>query len=132
MRAYTRTEHDEQVTFFTWLQYVTINGLPLRRYVFAIPNGGHRHAVVAAKLKAEGVTPGVPDIFVRVPSGQYHGLQIEAKAIGGKPTEHQLEQIRACHEMQYQALVAQGFDEMRLVTVQYLTQSWRVTERWRG
>ncbi len=29
-----------------------------------IPNGGHRHKAVAAKLKAQGVKPGVPDNFI--------------------------------------------------------------------
>lgn len=32
--------------------------------VFAIPNGGVRNAVTAMKLRAEGVRPGVPDLFV--------------------------------------------------------------------
>lgn len=31
---------------------------------FAIPNGGKRHAKVAADIKAEGAVAGVPDIFV--------------------------------------------------------------------
>lgn len=29
-----------------------------------VPNGGHRHPAVAAKLKWLGVKPGVPDIFI--------------------------------------------------------------------
>lgn len=31
---------------------------------FHCPNGGHRHPVVAAKLKAQGVKPGVPDVCI--------------------------------------------------------------------
>lgn len=133
MRAWTPSEHDEQSLFFDWLEFVTINGKPLRRFCFAVPNGGHRRLGVAGKLKAEGVTPGVPDVFVRVPSGPWHGLQIETKRVDGKkPSAAQLDQIQACHEMDYQCVVAYGFDEMRLVTKQYLTQSWRVLDRWRG
>lgn len=132
LRRTTISEHDEQVLYFDWLQWVTINGLPLRRYCFAVPNGGHRRSSVAGKLKAEGVTPGVPDVFIRVPSGTWHGMQIEAKRMGGKPTGMQLDQIEACREMQYWAVVAEGFDEMRRSTVQYLTQSWRVLDRWHG
>ena len=32
--------------------------------VFAIPNGGARHPAVALRMRAEGVRPGVPDLFV--------------------------------------------------------------------
>lgn len=131
-RVLEPSEHDEQALYFDWVAVVSINGLPLRRYVFAVPNGGHRNPVVAAKLRAEGVTPGVPDVFVRVPSGQYHGMQLEAKRKGGKPSPAQLEQIDACREMGYYAVVAEGFDDMRQVTKQYLMQSWRVLDRWRG
>lgn len=132
MRRLVPSEHDEQTTYFAWLEYVTINGLPLRRYVFAVPNGGHRNPVVAARLKAEGVTAGVPDLFVRVPAGKFHGMQLEAKRKGGRTTPEQLEQLEACREMGYYAVVAEGFDDMRLVTTQYLMQSWRVLDRWRG
>lgn len=131
-KLYRPTEHDEQVLYFSWLQFVTINAKPLRRYAFAIPNGGLRRPGVAGKLKAEGVTPGVPDVMIRVPSGPWHGMQIEAKRMGEKPSALQLDQIEACKEMNYWAVVAQGFDEMRRVTVSYLTLSWRVTDRWRG
>lgn len=53
------SEHIEQVNFVKWfrLQYPSI-------MIFAIPNGGARHAIVGAKLKAEGVLAGVPDLFV--------------------------------------------------------------------
>jgi hypothetical protein len=58
------SEEQEQILFFEWLQFVTIDGEPLRPYVYAVPNGGHRNRAVAGKLKAAGVTPGVPDISV--------------------------------------------------------------------
>lgn len=53
------SEHAEQVAFVKWfrLQYPKV-------MIFAIPNGGARHAIVGAKLKAEGVLPGVPDLCV--------------------------------------------------------------------
>lgn len=56
---------------------------------FAIPNGGHRHIKVAAKLKAEGVMAGVWDVFVAVPSAKYGGLFIELKNGRNKLTKKQ-------------------------------------------
>lgn len=38
--------------------------LPADAAWFHPPNGGHRHPVVAAKLKAQGVKPGVPDVVI--------------------------------------------------------------------
>lgn len=55
------------------------------KYMFAIPNGGQRTPIAGAKLKAEGVKPGVPDILLplrRKDDWWYSGLFIEMK----KPT----------------------------------------------
>lgn len=57
-------EHNIQVACVRWfnLQYPQYRGL-----LFACPNGGNRNLVTAAKLKAEGVTPGVADLLLLVP-----------------------------------------------------------------
>lgn len=58
-----------------------------------VPNGGKRNAVVGAKLKAEGVKRGVPDVLIfdgfRTESATYSGLAIELKAGRNKPTPEQ-------------------------------------------
>jgi hypothetical protein len=56
---------------------------PFLNNIFHIPNGGWRAPREATILKAMGVEPGVPDIFVAVPKGQYAGLWIEFKSIKG-------------------------------------------------
>jgi len=43
---------------------------------FAVPNGGQRNKIVAAKLKAEGVKAGVPDICV-IHDGQVYFLEVK-------------------------------------------------------
>jgi hypothetical protein len=70
-------EHDFQASVF---DYVDKTLPALRPYMFAIPNGGHRHIAVAKKMKAEGVTPGIFDIFISIPNLIAHGLYIECKA----------------------------------------------------
>ena len=67
------TEHHEQAELVKWFR---------RKYgpirIFAIPNGGFRSRATAGRLKAEGVSPGVPDLFV--PAWQ---LWIEMKRLRG-------------------------------------------------
>lgn len=53
-----RTEHEEQRELVQWFR----RSFSVR--IFAIPNGGLRSKVTAMKLKVEGVTAGVPDLFV--------------------------------------------------------------------
>lgn len=51
------TEHEEQRSFVSlWRR----SGLPR---IFAIPNGEARGIAAATRLKAEGVSPGVPDLY---------------------------------------------------------------------
>jgi hypothetical protein len=135
LRALSSTrplEGAEQALYFQWLEYVRIGGEPARPHFFAVPNGGSRHRIEAARMKAQGVTPGVADIFGAVPAGDYHGLVIEMKRLGEKATELQLEQLDHRRRMGYRAVVVQGFDEARRITVQYLAHGWVVVDRWVG
>lgn len=74
------TEHAHQRAFFGWLSHMVLTGrYPLARMAFAVPNGGKRDAITAARLKAEGVKSGVPDIFFPCKSAAYIGLALEMK-----------------------------------------------------
>jgi len=83
-------EHDEQVAFFNALGLET-KFRPELKWIHAVPNGGHRSKATAGKLKAEGVTPGVSDIFVPLPANGFHGLYIEMKAGKNTLTKEQKE-----------------------------------------
>ena len=54
-----KTEHEEQREFVQWVRQT----FPTVR-IFAIPNGGQRSRTTGAKLKAEGVSAGVPDLYI--------------------------------------------------------------------
>jgi hypothetical protein len=97
------TEHQEQAALFKWaaLQQGT---LPVLRYLYAIPNGGKRNIAVAAKLKAEGVKPGVPDLALDVAARGFHGLRIEMKRVNASPSDVSEEQ-RDWHKF----LTSQGY-----------------------
>lgn len=53
------TEHEEQRELVKWFRQ-TFDGVR----IFAIPNGGARSITTAARLKVEGVSAGVPDLYV--------------------------------------------------------------------
>lgn len=67
-----RTEHVEQREFVQWVRQWT------PYLVLAIANGGKRGKAEAMRLKAEGVTAGVPDLQI-----PFFNLWIEMKAGGG-------------------------------------------------
>jgi len=46
---------------------------------WAVPNGGLRDIRTAVRLKAEGVTRGVPDLCFVLDSGRFCGLELKAK-----------------------------------------------------
>lgn len=68
------------------------------RWLHAIPNGGsrggdkHGAAIVGARMKAEGVKRGVPDIFLPLPLNGKCGLYIELKRANGKQSNLTAEQ----------------------------------------
>lgn len=84
------SEHLSQKAFFDWAALQRFEGIEL---MHAIPNGGQRHGAVAAKLKAEGVKPGVLDVSWPVARGGFVGLAIEFKYGDGNPTKEQRERI---------------------------------------
>ena len=84
------SEHQIQAAFFARVAYMA-GKYPEVKALFAVPNGGMRHKLVAIKLKREGVMAGVPDVCLPVPRGKYAGLWIEFKAEKGRVTETQAE-----------------------------------------
>jgi hypothetical protein len=71
-------ESKSQRDFFKWLKCYPA----IRDMSFAIPNGGKRNAFLGKLMQLEGMTAGVPDIFVAIPINGWHGLFIEMKEIG--------------------------------------------------
>ena len=120
-------ESIEQQKLFTWwrLEGCKTYGLP-GCLLFAIPNGGRRDAVTGARLKAEGVHPGIPDIFLAVSDQLHHGLFIELKrpkrpgVRAGSPSKAQREVMQALTARGYCCRVAYGAAEARKVIEWYM------------
>lgn len=101
--------------------------LPELRNLFAIPNGGSRgdsvksRVITGARLKAEGVKAGVPDIYLAVARNGYHGLYIELKRVkGGRLEDDQIRWLNSLNAQGYRAVVCFGWNDARDVICRYL------------
>ena len=112
-------EAEHQAALFRWAALVSLR-LPELRLLFAVPNGGHRHRAVAARLKDEGVKAGVPDVALMVPRGHYHGLWLELKAGKNRPTPQQKWWLDELARQGYRTEVCHGFDEAKAAIESYL------------
>lgn len=112
------TESEEQKNLLSWWHW---HYPGMRFSLFHIPNGGRRDLKTAARLKAEGVKPGVADLFLMVARGGYHGLFIEMKPVkGGRQSEAQKDFQRACEKAGYKYLLARGWQEAAANIMEYL------------
>ena len=100
-------EHKLQCLCVEWFRYWYPKGT-----IFAIPNGGARNVVTAARLKAEGVLAGVPDLCVPMARGGFHGLYIELKnGKKGVVSERQRTIMDKLRDEGYKCVVCRSFDE---------------------
>ena len=104
------SEHAEQSGFVTWFRTKYPGVL-----IFAIPNGGKRDIVTAKKLQMEGVTPGVPDLFV--PELR---LWIEMKKPGGRLSEAQKSMIEYLEGIGHTVIVAYGARDASMKVLEFL------------
>lgn len=82
-------------------------------------NGGLRGKAEAARLKAEGVKAGVPDLCIPIARGGYHGLFVEMKFGRNKPTDEQMKWLSTLERNGYMATVCWGAEEAIAVIEQY-------------
>lgn len=118
-RSMKQPEHQHQTALFRWAGYQT-RRRPELSLMFAIPNGGRRDAVTGARLKAEGVKPGVPDIFLPVARQEWHGLFIELKAGRNKLTQAQTAWHAHLSQQGYRVAVCYGYEAAIEVIEEYL------------
>lgn len=71
-------EAAEQRNIFEWAGLMR-RAHPELQLLYHVPNEGKRTWRTGARLKSEGLKPGVPDICLPVARGKYHGLYVELK-----------------------------------------------------
>ena len=107
MKTITPLEKHEQIAFCAYLELKRIPH-------FAIPNGGSRNTLEAISMRQQGVSAGVPDLMVPVPSGEHNGLFIEMKRKGGTMkdlTANQREWHKVLRENGYAVTVCFGAEK---------------------
>ncbi len=121
-KARVASEDHEQVVLITRVRFL----YPLLAdNVMAIPNGGWRNKVQAAKLKRAGVLKGAPDVLValvrRYQHREYPGLFIEMKKVkGGTVSADQKKVHKALSKAGYLVVVCRGADAAWEVFEEYV------------
>lgn len=118
-KAPTVSESAEQQALFRWAEYMS-GRHPEIRLLYHIPNEGKRSRATGARLKAEGLKAGVPDICLPVAIGKYHGLYIELKAGRNTATDKQKEWLAALASRGYCTAVCWGWEQAAAVITDYL------------
>lgn len=98
------SEHLQQVRLVSWFR----RSYPDVR-IFAVPNGGARSGPQGAKLKAEGVSSGVPDLCIPAWS-----LFIEMKRqTGWTLSPAQKDWIAYLESIGHRVIIGRGFDDAK-------------------
>ena len=115
-------EHAEQVSLMQWWSLQCRRfGIP-EQMLFAIPNGGQRNIITAKRMKDEGVRAGIPDLFLAVPRGKFHGLFVEMKKTrGGVVSNAQKACMQMLSDNGYCVTICHGFMDAQEAVKGYLS-----------
>lgn len=94
--------------------------------LYAVPNGGSRYKLEAVKMKREGVTAGVPDLHLEVPSadGMYSSLYIEMKTPVGTVQKSQREWAEKAHKYSSaRCIIVRSYEDFRYAIYKHLDVS---------
>jgi hypothetical protein len=98
------SEHEEQRETVFWFRRTYPKVM-----IHAIPNGGVRSKAAGARLKAEGVVPGVPDLFV--PAWR---MWVEMKRQkGGSVSKEQKDCKAYLENVGYTVFICKGADDAK-------------------
>lgn len=117
------TEAQHQSTLMDWSEQKSIRAKwPELKLLHHIPNGGNRDAIDGARMKEQGVKPGVPDLHLPVARGKYHSLYIELKREDrGETSDDQDWWIEELNQQGNFCEVCHGWESARRVIEWYMT-----------
>lgn len=106
-------EKKSQIAFSRWLKKTRI------RHHHS-PNGGKMSNIRGQILKSMGVSAGFPDIFIPIPTLEYHGLFVEMKSKAGKLSDMQREWCTFLKAQKYAVYIAYTTDDAIQCVQDYL------------
>lgn len=110
-------EHQEQAEFFRVMFLLENLGDASAAVTFAVPNGAFYSGPKLVRVKlgrimhAEGLRKGVPDILCAVAASGYHGLALELKTKGERPSPEQRAWHARLSDQGWKVVVCYGFEE---------------------
>jgi hypothetical protein len=92
--------------------------LPSGWIVFAVPNGGSRNVIEAAKMKGTGTLAGMPDLCILGWEGGYDKPKaatffIEVKSANGRPSLAQLDMHDRLLDLGFEVAICRSIDDAR-------------------
>jgi hypothetical protein len=112
-------EDAEQMALIEWCEYMVYK-YPELALIYHIPNEGKRSIAYAVRMKRMGLRSGVPDLCLPVARGKWHGMYIEMKADGGKPSIEQSAWQCKLTAQGYMCITAWSFDYAKDCITAYL------------
>jgi hypothetical protein len=113
-----KTELEEQSDLIWWADQ---HADPRLSLIYSHLNGVRVSPKTATEIKQSGGRKGIPDLFLPVPSQNYHGLYIELKrTAGGTVSADQRRWIAMLENQGYRAVVCKGAAAAKVVIEQYL------------
>lgn len=117
------SESSEGAALIHW-KAAAMRQYPELQLLFHVPNGGARDIQTAARMKREGVVPGVPDYLLLVPRSGYHGMALELKRRdGGVLSGAQITMMELLSDHGYYVVIANGWESAKELILQYLNGS---------
>ena len=116
-------ESDLQKACVTWFDYQYPQ---FKNLLFAVPNGASlagnnlQRMKQAARLKAEGMRPGVSDLILMIPSKGYHGFAIEMKYGKNKASKAQLDWLKGIEGQGYKSEIVYTKERFIEIVSDYL------------
>lgn len=109
------SEHVLQTTCVRWFRYEYPDYI-----IISIPNGAKRSLYERRIALQEGLTAGIPDLFIPHPAGTYNGLWIEMKnGKAGRLSDSQKVMITRLRNENYAVEVCHTLDEFVKVVEDY-------------
>ena len=106
----------EQIKLFDWIR----TRPDIEPFAMHIPMERKCGIQQGKILKRMGAKAGTADIFIAIPSGDYHGLFIELKADGGRISPKQAEFLELMTKQGYLAVCCVGYEASRSAILAYL------------